>query len=78
MQSNTGRLWRIDRLWARHDVTESAKGTKAITHPHGGDLHFEYTRLPCRSIPVTTWFCTIRLPAPARWNGWKPSPRSPA
>lgn len=33
------------RLWAEHAVTESATGTKTITHPHGGELHFEYTRL---------------------------------
>ncbi|MFI5718653.1 helix-turn-helix transcriptional regulator [Nocardia sp. NPDC051750] len=39
------------RLWARHDVTESATGTKAITHPDGGELHFEYTRLPVPDHP---------------------------
>ena len=39
------------RLWARHDVTESANGTKAVTHPYGGDLHFEYTRLPLPDHP---------------------------
>lgn len=39
------------QLWARHDVTESANGTKAITHPHGGQLHFEYTRLPLPDYP---------------------------
>lgn len=39
------------RLWARHDVTESANGTKAITLPDGGELHFEYTRLPLQDHP---------------------------
>lgn len=34
------------RLWARHEVSERTQGTKLLTHPALGALHFEYTRLP--------------------------------
>lgn len=39
------------QLWARHEVTESTQGVKTITHPHGGELRFEYTRLPLPDHP---------------------------
>ncbi|GAB2657997.1 helix-turn-helix transcriptional regulator [Nocardia goodfellowii] len=38
-------------LWAAHDVTETAQGRKFITHPHAGELVFEYTRLPLPDHP---------------------------
>lgn len=39
------------RLWARHEVVDSATGVKAITHPHWGELHFEYLRMPLPDHP---------------------------
>lgn len=38
-------------LWARHEVTDSAHGTKTLTHPRCGELVFEYRRLPLLDHP---------------------------
>ncbi|MFC9897700.1 helix-turn-helix transcriptional regulator [Nocardia sp. NPDC127579] len=50
------------RLWAEHDVTETAQGRKFITHPHAGELVFEYTRLPLPDHPG--YYIVLHNPAP--------------
>ncbi|MDO3647749.1 helix-turn-helix transcriptional regulator [Nocardia mangyaensis] len=39
------------RIWAQHEVTETGQGRKFITHPHVGEMVFDYTRLPLPDHP---------------------------
>ncbi|MFI6764577.1 helix-turn-helix transcriptional regulator [Streptomyces sp. NPDC050355] len=38
-------------VWAEHPVGTATEGTKALAHPAGGELVFEYTALPLADLP---------------------------
>jgi transcriptional regulator with XRE-family HTH domain len=51
------------RLWARHDVRESVRGTKTFRHPLAGDLTFDWDTYPLPGNPGP--FMLVYTAAPA-------------
>ncbi|KNB50746.1 helix-turn-helix transcriptional regulator [Streptomyces caatingaensis] len=50
------------RLWARQEVRDTALGTKSVTHPSAGPLHFERTAFRVADHPDLR--ITLLLPRP--------------